>query len=103
MWLDKEVVADDAVDDVEPLYFTCPEGYAILPHHPFSDAHMHFQFKFAVTVPPSSNIDVFVDDVGFMANMDKKGGLADINVTTGGETWKQEDVPEQPITSVSAQ
>jgi len=54
-------------------------------------------------VPPSSNIDVFADDVGFIAIMDKKGGLADINVTTGGETWKQEDVPEQPITSVSAQ
>jgi len=50
--LDEEVVADDAVDDVEPLYFTCPERYAILPHYPFSVAHVHLQFKVAVAGPP---------------------------------------------------
>jgi len=63
------VVADDAVDDVEPYMenFTCPERYNIFPHCPFSDAYMHLQFKAAVAVPPSNDIDIFPDDVGFIA------------------------------------
>ena len=64
--------------------FTCPERYAVLSRYPFSDAHTHFQFKVAVTVPPSSDIDVFANDVGFISIVDKKG-LAGINVTPGGE------------------
>ena len=64
---------------------------------------MHFQFRVTVAVPPSNDIDIFADDVDFIAIMDEKGGAAGINVTTGDETWKREDVPGQQMTSVSAQ
>jgi len=64
--------------------FTCPERYAVLPHYPFSDAHTHFQFKVAVAVPPSNDIDVFANDVGFIAIVDEKGELAGFNVAAGG-------------------
>ena len=64
--------------------FTCPERYAILSDYPFSDVYTHFQFKVAVAVPPSNDIDVFANDVGFIAIVDEKGGLAGFNVTAGG-------------------
>ena len=64
--------------------FTCPERYAALSHHPFSDSHTHVRFGVTVAVPPSNDIDIFANDAGFIAIMDEKGELAGFNITAGG-------------------
>ncbi|GJE91135.1 sulfite reductase subunit beta [Phanerochaete sordida] len=69
IWLDKKLVAGEAVKDVEPLY-----GEFYLPR----------KFKVAVAVPPQNDVDVFANDVGFIAIVDDKGELAGFNVTAGG-------------------
>lgn len=35
-------------------------------------------------MPPTNDVDVFANDVGFIAIMDSKGELAGFNVTAGG-------------------
>lgn len=42
------------------------------------------QYKIAVAVPPTNDVDIFANDVGFIAIMDSKGTLAGFNVTAGG-------------------
>ncbi|TBU44000.1 sulfite reductase subunit beta [Dichomitus squalens] len=69
IWLDKKLVAGDALKDVEPLY-----GQFYLPR----------KFKIAVAIPPNNDVDVFANDVGFIAIIDDKGELAGFNVTAGG-------------------
>ncbi|EKM50421.1 uncharacterized protein PHACADRAFT_263704 [Phanerochaete carnosa HHB-10118-sp] len=69
IWLDKKLVAGDALKDVEPLY-----GEFYLPR----------KFKIAVAVPPQNDVDVFANDVGFIAIVDEKGELSGFNVTAGG-------------------
>ncbi|TDL23677.1 sulfite reductase subunit beta [Rickenella mellea] len=69
IWLDKKLVAGDAVKDFEPLY-----GEYYLPR----------KFKIAVAVPPTNDVDVFTNDVGFIAIVDDHGKLAGFNVTAGG-------------------
>ncbi|TFK89164.1 sulfite reductase subunit beta [Polyporus arcularius HHB13444] len=69
IWLDKKLVAGDALKDVEPLY-----GQFYLPR----------KFKVAVAIPPNNDVDVFANDVGFIAVVDEKGELAGFNVTAGG-------------------
>ena len=44
----------------------------------------HSKFKIAVAVPPSNDVDVFSNDVGFIAIVDEKDELAGFNVTAGG-------------------
>ncbi|KAI3608505.1 sulfite reductase beta subunit [Moniliophthora roreri] len=69
IWLDKKLVAGEALKDVEPLY-----GEFYLPR----------KFKIAVAVPPTNDVDVFANDVGFIAIVDDQGELAGFNVTVGG-------------------
>ena len=69
IWLDKKLVAGEAVKDFEPLY-----GPYYLPR----------KFKIAVAVPPDNSVDVFTNDVGFIAITDALGELAGFNVTVGG-------------------
>ncbi|KAI9066966.1 sulfite reductase subunit beta [Trametes sanguinea] len=69
IWLDKKLVAGDALKDVEPLY-----GEFYLPR----------KFKVAVAIPPNNDVDIFANDVGFIAIVDKNGELAGFNVTAGG-------------------
>ncbi|KAI0825893.1 sulfite reductase subunit beta [Irpex lacteus] len=69
IWLDKKLVAGEAVKDVEPLY-----GEFYLPR----------KFKVAVAVPPLNDVDVFANDVGFIAITDEQGELAGFNVSIGG-------------------
>lgn len=69
IWLDKKLVAGDVLKDVEPLY-----GEFYLPR----------KFKVAVAIPPNNDVDVFANDVGFIAIVDKNGELAGFNVTAGG-------------------
>ncbi|KAJ7090184.1 hypothetical protein B0H15DRAFT_837428 [Mycena belliarum] len=69
IWLDKKLVAGEALKDFEPLY-----GEFYLPR----------KFKIAVAVPPSNDVDVFTNDLGFIAIVDEKGQLSGFNVTIGG-------------------
>jgi sulfite reductase (NADPH) hemoprotein beta-component len=69
IWLDKKLVAGEAVKDFEPLY-----GPYYLPR----------KFKIAIAVPPDNSVDVFTNDVGFIAITDEQGELAGFNVTVGG-------------------
>jgi sulfite reductase (NADPH) hemoprotein beta-component len=65
--------------------FICPERFVRLSRHPFSlNFYTHSQFKIAVAVPPSNDVDVFANDVGFIAIVDEKGELAGFNVAAGG-------------------
>ncbi|OLS40402.1 assimilatory sulfite reductase (NADPH) hemoprotein subunit [Bacillus sp. MRMR6] len=69
IWLDEEKVAGTPeVEEVEPMY-----GPLYLPR----------KFKIGIAVPPSNDIDVFSQDLGFIAVIqDEK--LLGFNVTVGG-------------------
>ena len=69
IWLDGERIAGGEDEVVEPIY-----GKTYLPR----------KFKIAVAVPPSNDIDVFANDLGFIAIIDGKGKIAGWNVTVGG-------------------
>ncbi|KIK61578.1 hypothetical protein GYMLUDRAFT_84731 [Collybiopsis luxurians FD-317 M1] len=69
IWLDKKMVAGEALKDFEPLY-----GEFYLPR----------KFKIAVAVPPTNDVDVFANDLGFIAIVDGNGELTGFNVTVGG-------------------
>lgn len=67
IWLDEEKVASSG-EEVEPVY-----GPTYLPR----------KFKIAFAVPPSNDVDVFANDLGFIAIIED-GELAGFNVTAGG-------------------
>ncbi|KAG8893488.1 hypothetical protein FRB99_001913 [Tulasnella sp. 403] len=69
IWLDKKLVAGDAIKEFEPLY-----GPYYLPR----------KFKIGVAVPPMNDVDIFTNDVGFIAIADEQGDLVGFNVTAGG-------------------
>ncbi|KAG8763199.1 hypothetical protein FRC12_008657 [Ceratobasidium sp. 428] len=69
IWLDKKLVAGDAIQEQEPLY-----GAYYLPR----------KFKIAVAVPPDNDVDIFANDVGFIAIASPEGSLVGFNVTAGG-------------------
>ncbi|KAF5373316.1 hypothetical protein D9615_007425 [Tricholomella constricta] len=69
IWLDKKMVAGEALKDHEPLY-----GEFYLPR----------KFKIAVAVPPTNDVDVFTNDLGYIAIVGKDGELEGFNVTIGG-------------------
>jgi sulfite reductase (NADPH) hemoprotein beta-component len=66
IWLDGERVA--GTEEIEPIY-----GPTYLPR----------KFKAAVVVPPVNDVDVFAQDLGFIA-IAERGTLAGFNVTIGG-------------------
>ncbi|KAL7421841.1 Sulfite reductase [NADPH] subunit beta [Cryptotrichosporon argae] len=68
IWLDKKPVFANAVSDLEPLY-----GPVYLPR----------KFKIAVAVPPDNSVDVFTNDVGFIAIVEG-GKIVGYNVSVGG-------------------
>src|SRR5262249_49624506 len=68
IWLDGERVAGGE-GEVEPIY-----GKTYLPR----------KFKIGVAVPPSNDIDVYAQDLGFIAILDGKGGIRGWNVVAGG-------------------
>ncbi|MGH8033419.1 MAG: assimilatory sulfite reductase (NADPH) hemoprotein subunit [Luteimonas sp.] len=76
IWLDEEKVADSADngsgEEAEPIY-----GPTYLPR----------KFKIGFAVPPYNDVDVFAQDLGFIAIIDPDAGggaLAGYNVTVGG-------------------
>jgi len=66
IWLDKERIAGG--EDHEPIY-----GATYLPR----------KFKIGIAIPPSNDIDIYSQDLGFIA-IQKDGELAGFNVTVGG-------------------
>ena len=71
IWLDGEKITDtsgDSSEGEEPLY-----GRHYLPR----------KFKAVVAVPPDNDVDIFAQDLGFIAII-KGGKLAGWNVTVGG-------------------
>lgn len=69
IWLDGEKVLDSRDgEEEEPIY-----GPVYLPR----------KFKIGIAVPPSNDVDVFSQDLGFIAIVEN-GKLAGFNVTVGG-------------------
>ncbi|HEX6832782.1 MAG TPA: assimilatory sulfite reductase (NADPH) hemoprotein subunit [Rudaea sp.] len=67
IWLDEQKVAGSGEEE-EPIY-----GATYLPR----------KFKIAFAVPPTNDVDVFANDLGFIAIIED-GELAGFNVTAGG-------------------
>ena len=67
IWLDQEKLADSGEEE-DALY-----GKAYLPR----------KFKIAIAVPPYNDVDVFANDLGFIAVVEN-GRLAGFNVAIGG-------------------
>ncbi|SRR5258706_12559930 len=42
------------------------------------------QFKIAVAIPPNNDVDLYANDLGFIAISDEHGRLIGFNVTAGG-------------------
>jgi len=68
IWLDGEKYAGGPGDD-EPLY-----GKRYLPR----------KFKVAIAIPPMNDVDIFANDLGFIAIVDDDGVLQGFNVSVGG-------------------
>ncbi len=68
IWLGRQRVGSGDPEQ-EPLY-----GETYLPR----------KFKIAVAVPPRNDVDVYSNDLGFIAIEDGAGGLAGFNVCVGG-------------------
>jgi sulfite reductase (NADPH) hemoprotein beta-component len=78
IWLDGEKVAGGEVEE-EPIL-----GRTYLPR----------KFKTVVAVPPSNEVDIFAQDLGFIAILDKRGRLKGWNVTVGGGMGMTHGEPE---------
>lgn len=68
LWLDGEKVVDTSEEEIEPIY-----GELYLPR----------KFKIGIAIPPSNDVDVFSQDIGFIAIVED-GKLAGFNVAVGG-------------------
>ncbi|MGB7999308.1 MAG: assimilatory sulfite reductase (NADPH) hemoprotein subunit [Anaerobacillus sp.] len=68
IWLDEEKVLDRKEEEIEPMY-----GPQYLPR----------KFKIGVAVPPSNDVDIFSQDLGFIAILED-GKLKGFNVAVGG-------------------
>ena len=80
IWLDGEKIAGGSEDGVvEPIY-----GKTYLPR----------KFKIAVAVPPSNDVDVLANDLGFIAIVNAKGGIDGWNVAVGGGMGMTHGEPE---------
>ena len=69
IWLDGERIAGGEDDVIEPIY-----GKTYLPR----------KFKIAIAVPPSNDVDIFANDLGFVAVIDDAGNIEGWNVAVGG-------------------
>lgn len=78
IWLDEEKVADSGAED-EPIY-----GPSYLPR----------KFKIAFAVPPSNDVDVYAQDLGFIAVVEADGALCGYNVSVGGGMGASHGDPE---------
>ena len=79
IWLDGEKIAGGEDEVIEPIY-----GRTYLPR----------KFKTVVAVPPSNDVDVFANDLGFIAIVEAAGEIAGWNVTVGGGMGMTHGEPE---------
>jgi sulfite reductase (NADPH) hemoprotein beta-component len=80
IFLDGEKVAGEGErDNVEPIY-----GKAYMPR----------KFKIGFAVPPSNDIDVFAQDLGFIAIVGKRNTIEGWNVSVGGGMGMTHGEPE---------
>ena len=77
IWLDKKLLVDGK-QDVEPIY---------------GDRYLPRKFKIAVAVPPYNDVDVFSQDLGFIA-IQEAGKLTGYNVVAGGGFGSTFGMPE---------
>lgn len=86
IWLDKKMVAGHAVKDLEPIYseWYLPRKVSCYDFN-LSDSFTaeRSQFKIAVAVPPTNDVDVFTNDLGYIAIIDDNKILG-YNVLVGG-------------------
>jgi len=78
LWLDEERVGGSG-EEVEPIY-----GEAYLPR----------KFKIGFAIPPLNDVDVFAQDLGFIAILDETGELLGYNVSIGGGMGATHGDPE---------
>ena len=78
LWLDEERVGGSG-EEVEPIY-----GQAYLPR----------KFKIGFAIPPLNDVDVFAQDLGFIAILDDAGDLLGYNVSIGGGMGATHGDPE---------
>jgi sulfite reductase (NADPH) hemoprotein beta-component len=77
IWLDEKLIADSK-KDVEPIY---------------GDRYLPRKFKIAVVLPPYNDCDVFSQDLGFIAIVEK-GQIVGYNVAAGGGMGSTFGMPE---------
>jgi sulfite reductase (NADPH) hemoprotein beta-component len=78
IWLDEEQVASSGAEE-EPIY-----GATYLPR----------KFKIGFAIPPVNDVDVFAQDLGFIASIDSNGELLGYNVSVGGGMGATHGDPE---------
>ena len=78
LWLDEERVGGSG-EEVEPIY-----GEAYLPR----------KFKIGFAIPPLNDVDVFAQDLGYIAILDEAGTLLGYNVSIGGGMGATHGDPE---------
>ncbi|RDZ29362.1 assimilatory sulfite reductase (NADPH) hemoprotein subunit [Lysobacter silvisoli] len=78
IWLDEQRVAGSGEEE-EPIY-----GQAYLPR----------KFKIGFAIPPYNDVDVFAQDLGYIAILDDAGELLGYNVTVGGGMGATHGDPE---------
>jgi sulfite reductase (NADPH) hemoprotein beta-component len=77
VWLDKILLADSK-QDVEPIY---------------GDRYLPRKFKIGVAIPPYNDVDIFSQDLGFIAVVENEK-LIGYNVTAGGGLGSTFGIPE---------
>src|SRR5688572_3545196 len=68
IWLDEEKIVDSGAE-AEPIY---------------GDTYLPRKFKIGFAIPPYNDVDVFAQDLGFIAILDDDGALLGYNVSVGG-------------------
>jgi sulfite reductase (NADPH) hemoprotein beta-component len=79
IWLDGERIAGGEEEAAEPIY-----GRTYLPR----------KFKISVAVPPTNDVDIYAQDLAFIAILDGSGNIAGWNVTVGGGMGMTHGEPE---------
>jgi sulfite reductase (NADPH) hemoprotein beta-component len=79
IWLDGERIVGGEQEVVEPIY-----GKTYLPR----------KFKVGIAVPPSNDIDIYANDLGFIAILGRNGGVEGWNVVVGGGMGMTHGEPE---------
>ncbi len=78
IWLDGEKV-EDSKGEVEPIY-----GPTYLPR----------KFKTTIAIPPDNDVDIYSQDLGYIAIIDDAGDVLGYNVTVGGGMGMTHGEPE---------